>query len=120
MSAGSLHRDERALYLKQLQHRAHRLERLAKLSAAGVSDDILAMYVWNLLKAALPLCATQLREQFFEWLGASFRGQNQLCQFCGSEKPAPEAPMCQDCLDECIELDQQQLLEDASEEGRPH
>jgi hypothetical protein len=48
----------------------------------------LALFVGQVLRAAVPLCGEALRSELFEWLARKGRQDLGLCAFCGSTKGA--------------------------------
>jgi hypothetical protein len=105
-----LHPDERALYEKLLQRRAKQLARLLTINGGSFEPTTLALFVGQVLRAAVPLCGDPLRSELFEWLARKGREDLGLCAFCGSTKGA-NALLCVTCSNETETLDLQLRLE---------
>lgn len=106
-----LHPDERAMYEAQLRHRARSLARLLATSQAPPSA-VVALFVGNLLRAAVPLCGDALAAELLEWLGRTIREASGRCPFCGAERPVG-AVMCARCVEEADAYERDVLLDSA-------
>lgn len=115
----TLHPDERALYVASLQRRSLALQRLLSHSPASASNPVvLAMFVGNLLRAAIPLCGADLAAELFSWLARQVREQCGLCPLCGASR-APGTGLCEACRGEMDRVDQELQLERADSRA-PH
>jgi hypothetical protein len=108
----NLHPDERTRYEEQLRRRAQQLARLVR--AGYFEQSTLALFVGQVLRAAVPLCGEGLRSELLEWLARKGREDLGLCAFCGSRKGA-DALVCITCSNEMETLDLQLRLETADE-----
>jgi hypothetical protein len=107
-----LHPDERVIYEKSLQRRAKQLARLLTINGGTFEPSTLALFVGQLLRAAVPLCGDALRSELFEWLARKGREDLGLCAFCGARKGA-DTLICVTCSNEMEQLDLQLRLERA-------
>jgi hypothetical protein len=103
----ALHPDERALYEAQLRRRAEQLVRLLTMGPPPPTP-LLAMFVGNLLRVAVPLCGAPLAAELCEWLGRALREQIGRCPFCGAER-REGARICAQCVAEVEAVDLQLL-----------
>jgi hypothetical protein len=110
----SLHVDERAAYEASLVRRVNALARLVKTRAGMRNPVVLAMFVGNVLRIAVPLCGEQLRLDLFQWLGRKFREDHRLCPFCGARKDAA-APLCPACVADMDRVDRELMLSETSQ-----
>jgi hypothetical protein len=106
-----LHAHERAIYVASLTRRSVALTRLLSTSSASAANPVvLAMFVGNLLRAAIPLCGADLAAELFSWLARQVREQCGLCPLCGATR-APGAGLCDTCRGEMDRVDQELQLE---------
>jgi hypothetical protein len=110
MSSPALHPDERAVYERQLLSRAQQLVRL--LNNGVRSGPLLALFVGQLLRAAIPLCGESLAAELFEWLARQYRQYLGRCPLCGAEK-ATGTLMCSRCDKDMEAIDRDLLLHSA-------
>ena len=106
-----LHPDERAMYVASLNRRSVALTRLLAQSPASAGNPVvLAMFVGNLLRAAIPLCGADLAAELFSWLARQVRDHCGLCPLCGATR-ALGAGLCDSCRGEMDRVDQELQLE---------
>jgi hypothetical protein len=112
ISSDQVHPDERAVFENALRRRAQQLSRLVSHNGGVFSEPLLAMFVGNLLRAAVPLCGDALRSELFGWLARKVREDLGLCPFCGAKRDV-DALMCRPCSEEIDVLDLELMMDQA-------